>query len=138
MTFTQAIAAGFRKFANSAGRASRSEYWYWTLFTFLVDVASLGLDKLIFPDNVWGPVGIATSLWLFLPSLAVAMRRLHDINRSGRWVLLILTVVGIVPLIVWALRKGTDGDNDFGPDPLADGSSPAPVSRTASPGAPVG
>jgi uncharacterized membrane protein YhaH (DUF805 family) len=130
MNFTQSVANGFRNFANSAGRASRSEYWYWTLFAVLIDVASLFLDKLFFPDNAWGPVGIATSLWLLLPSVAVSMRRLHDINRTGRWVLLAFTIVGIVPLIIWALRKGTDGDNDFGPDPLADRGGVEPVART--------
>jgi uncharacterized membrane protein YhaH (DUF805 family) len=123
---------GFRKFANSAGRASRSEYWYWTLFTVVIDILSLALDKLVFPDNAWGPIDIATTLWLLLPSVAVSMRRLHDIYRTGRWVLLAVTIIGLVPLIIWALRKGTDGDNDFGPDPLADAISAMPATRGAS------
>jgi uncharacterized membrane protein YhaH (DUF805 family) len=130
VNFIQSIVHGFRNFANSAGRASRSEYWYWTLFTLLIDLVSFALDHKFFSTIEWGPVGVATALWLLLPSVAVSMRRLHDINRTGRWVLLAFTIVGLIPLIFWALRKGTDGDNDFGPDPLA-------ASTTGTPGAPV-
>jgi uncharacterized membrane protein YhaH (DUF805 family) len=126
VNFTQSIAHGFRNFGNSAGRASRSEYWYWTLFTLLIDAASFALDHRVFPTVEWGPVGLATGLLLLLPNVAVSMRRLHDINRSGRWVLLAVTVVGLIPLFYWALRKGTDGENDFGPDPLAAGPSDLP------------
>ena len=121
MNFTQSIVHGFRNFANSSGRAARSEYWYGTLFTLLIDLVSLGLDHSLFPTNEWGPVGIATTLWLLLPSVAVSMRRLHDINRTGYWVLLAFTIIGLIPLLLWALKKGTDGENDFGPDPLAQG-----------------
>ena len=119
MNFTQAIASGFRNYANSSGRASRSEYWYWTLFSLIIDIVAWLLDTAIFPGNAWGPISIAASLWLLLPSVAVSMRRLHDINRTGYWVLLIFTIVGIILLMYWSLLKGSDGDNDYGPDPLA-------------------
>jgi uncharacterized membrane protein YhaH (DUF805 family) len=128
VNFTQAIVSGFRNYANSSGRASRSEYWYWTLFAAIVDGVALLLDAGIFPDNTLGPVGIAAALWLLLPNVAVSMRRLHDINRSGYWVLLVVTIIGIIPLLYWALRAGSDGDNDYGPDPLAErASAPAPA-----------
>ena len=128
MNFTQAIASDFRNYANSSGRASRSEYWYWTLFTLIIDGVALLLDAAIFPDNPWGPIGIAAALWLFLPNVAVSMRRLHDINRTGYWVLLIATIIGIIPLLYWALQPGTSGDNDYGPDPLEElASAPAPA-----------
>jgi uncharacterized membrane protein YhaH (DUF805 family) len=70
-----------------------------------------------------GPIVIAAALSLFLPNVAVSMRRLHDIHRTGYWVLLIVTIIGIVPLLYWALQAGTVGDNDYGPDPLAGGST---------------
>jgi uncharacterized membrane protein YhaH (DUF805 family) len=129
LNFTQSIVHGFRNFANSAGRAARSEYWYWSLFTLLIDLVSLGLDHAFFPTSEWGPVGVATTLWLLLPSVAVSMRRLHDIDRTGYWVLLAFTIVGLIPLLLWALKKGTDGENDFGPDPLgvATGASRTPA-----------
>ena len=109
-----------RQYASSTGRAPRSEYWYWTLFARLVSLVSIGADVLVFPDSSWGPIDTISGLALFLPGLAVSIRRLHDIDRSGCWVLLTLTIVGIIPLSYWACVQGTDGDNDFGPDPLTD------------------
>ena len=64
------------------------------------------------------PGAIGANLALLLPSWAVSIRRLHDINRTGYWVLIAFTVIGILLLIYWACLKGTDGDNDYGPDPL--------------------
>jgi uncharacterized membrane protein YhaH (DUF805 family) len=119
MNFMQAIESGFRNYANGGGRAARSEYWYWTLFALIIAVISAAADMTIFPAIEWGPVGTVTGIALFLPGLAVSIRRLHDIDRSGYWVLLALTIVGILWLIYWACVPGTEGDNDFGPDPLA-------------------
>jgi uncharacterized membrane protein YhaH (DUF805 family) len=118
MGFPQAIVSGFRNYANSHGRASRSEYWYWTLFALLIALVSLITDTLAFPNLEWEPVGVITSVLLFLPGLAVSIRRLHDIDRSGYWVLIAMTGIGILLLIYWACVKGTTGNNDFGPDPL--------------------
>jgi uncharacterized membrane protein YhaH (DUF805 family) len=125
MNFTQAIVSGFRNYVNGGGRASRSEYWYWTLFEVIVTVVATGADMLIFPGNETGPIGLVTGLGLFLPSLAVSIRRLHDINRTGYWVLISLTIVGILLLIYWACVRGTEGENDFGPDPLGHPGTPA-------------
>jgi uncharacterized membrane protein YhaH (DUF805 family) len=119
MDFSQAVVSGFRKYANSYGRAARSEYWYWTLFSFMVDVLAMIADRIAFPQVEWGPVGVVTGVLLFLPGLAVSIRRLHDIDRSGYWVLLTMTIILIPLLIYWACVRGTTGDNDFGPDPLA-------------------
>ncbi len=69
-----------------SGRASRSEYWYFFLFCILVGLATAVVDMVIFGVNEVSPVNALTSLALFLPSLAVAVRRLHDTNRSGWWV----------------------------------------------------
>jgi uncharacterized membrane protein YhaH (DUF805 family) len=133
MDFFQAVASGFSKYANSHGRAARSEYWYWTLFAALVDLVAVVADSFIFADIEWGPVQIVTGVLLFLPGLAVSIRRLHDINRSGYWVLIALTVVGILMLIYWACIKGTTGDNDFGPDPLASPGDGTAAVRGSSP-----
>jgi uncharacterized membrane protein YhaH (DUF805 family) len=62
-----------------------------------------------------------TSVILFLPGLAVGIRRLHDIDRSGWWVLITLTIIGIILLLVWACMRGTPGSNRFGTDPLGGG-----------------
>ena len=121
MNFVQAIASGFRNYANGGGRASRSEYWYWTLFAVLISIVSGVLDATLFPANPYGPVGLITGVAMFIPGIAVSIRRLHDINRSGYWFLISLTIIGILLLIYWACVRGTDGDNDFGPDPLRGG-----------------
>jgi uncharacterized membrane protein YhaH (DUF805 family) len=118
MNFIEAIQAGFRQYGSASGRARRSEFWYWTLFSIIVSAITAGVDYLVFPGGSLGPVQSVANLALLLPSWAVSIRRLHDINRTGYWVLIAFTVVGILLLIYWACLKGTDGDNDFGPDPL--------------------
>jgi uncharacterized membrane protein YhaH (DUF805 family) len=128
MQFQDAIRAGFRNYVTFSGRASRSEYWYWVLFGFLVAVVSGILDYAIFPYSETGPLQSITSLLLFLPGLAISVRRLHDIDRTGWWVLITLTVIGIILLLIWACIRGTAGVNRYGPDPLADERIPHPVS----------
>jgi uncharacterized membrane protein YhaH (DUF805 family) len=118
MNFTQAIASGFQNYVNFSGRAPRSEYWFWTLFTVLVSIAALLIDLALFGDMDVSPLNSIVSLGLFLPSLAVAIRRLHDLDRTGWWFLLIFTVIGGIVLLVWYCMRGTIGPNRFGPDPL--------------------
>jgi uncharacterized membrane protein YhaH (DUF805 family) len=118
MNFTQAISSGFQNYVNFSGRASRSEYWYWTLFAILVSIVTSGIDHLIFPFMDFSPLNSLAGLALFLPGLAVGIRRLHDLDRTGWWVLLILTIIGIIVLIAWFVMRGTVGPNRYGPDPL--------------------
>ena len=119
MNFQDAIRSGIRNYVTFSGRASRSEFWYWALFALLVSIASSIIDHTIFPFASTGPIEGLTSLVLFLPGLAVSMRRLHDIDRTGWWWLIAFTVIGIVLLIVWACTRGTAGAHRYGPDPLA-------------------
>ena len=119
MNFQDAIRSGIRNYVTFSGRASRSEFWYWALFALLVSIASSIIDHTIFPFASTGPIEGLTSLVLFLPGLAVSMRRLHDIDRTGWWWLIAFTVIGIVLLIVWACTRGTAGANRYGPAPLA-------------------
>lgn len=118
MKFKDAIVSCFTKYATFAGRASRSEYWKWVLFNALVGFVAGLIDGTAFHGNQVEPVGMITSLALMLPSIAVAARRLHDVDRSGWWMLIAFTIIGIIPLVYWYCKKGTDGDNRFGPDPL--------------------
>jgi uncharacterized membrane protein YhaH (DUF805 family) len=117
MDFVNAITSGFRHYVTFSGRASRSEFWYWTLFAVLVTSAAQIADNALFDDpGLFGPL---VSLALFLPGLAVGIRRLHDIDRTGWWWLIALTIIGLILLIIWACVKGTSGPNRYGPDPLA-------------------
>jgi uncharacterized membrane protein YhaH (DUF805 family) len=114
MNFVQAINSGFGKYVQFGGRASRSEYWYWTLFSILVSIAANVVDGILGTSFISGIAGLA----LLLPGLAVSARRLHDIDRTFWWVLLAFTVIGGLVLLYWACLRGTLGPNRYGPDPL--------------------
>lgn len=119
MNFPQAIASCFRKYVVFSGRASRSEYWYWILFYFLGEISTGILDGALFRTQGSQVFSSIFSLIIFLPLLAVEVRRLHDVNRSGWWILIGFTIVGLIyPLLVWKCTKGTTGPNRFGDDPL--------------------
>lgn len=100
MTFGESISTCFKKYATFDGRATRSEYWWFVLFTFLV---SLGLG--IFSEALSGVFSLA----VLLPSIAVGVRRLHDIDKSG-WFLLVwfIPIIGWIIMIVWAAQEGKE------------------------------
>ena len=114
MGFGDAINTVFGKYASFGGRAVRSEYWFWVLFTVIVLIV---LNIIQFA--VWD-VGGSVLLLLFelatlIPSIAVACRRLHDTDRSGWWQLLaFIPIVGFIILLVWYCQPGTQGANRFG------------------------
>jgi len=101
MDFTEAIQSGFRNYVNFSGRAFRSEFWYWSLFAFLVGIAAEIIDFSFFGTATVTPFSSLTSLALLLPNLGIAVRRLHDTDRGGWW-----------------CQRGTMGANRFGSDPL--------------------
>ncbi|MGH6666077.1 MAG: DUF805 domain-containing protein [Pseudolabrys sp.] len=114
MNFVEAIKSGFNNYVGFSGRAARSEYWYWTLFVIVASVVAGIVDAII----GLGFIGAIVSLALFLPGIAVSMRRLHDIDRTGWWLLIAFTGIGLIVLLVFDFIKGTTGSNRFGPDPL--------------------
>jgi uncharacterized membrane protein YhaH (DUF805 family) len=119
MTFAQAITAGFQNYVNFAGRAIRSEFWYWFLFAVLVSIAASVIDAVLFSELELSPISTLAGLAMFLPGLAISIRRLHDLDRSGWWFLLIFVpLVGAIILLIWNCTRGTVGPNRFGPDPL--------------------
>lgn len=110
MDFMTAVKTCFAKYADFNGRATRSEYWYFFLFNFIVGIV-LG----------WIPfLGWLVSLALLVPSLAVAWRRLHDMGKSGAFYLFILIpLVGWIFVLIWLCKETQPGDNQYGPQPLA-------------------
>jgi uncharacterized membrane protein YhaH (DUF805 family) len=115
MNFAEAISSGFSNYVNFSGRAIRSEYWFWVLFTILGLLVAEIIDYALGLTLIYPIFALAT----FLPSLAVAVRRLHDLDRSGWWILLcLIPLIGAIVLIVWYCSRGTVGSNRFGPDPL--------------------
>ena len=114
MSFQDAVSVCFQKYATFEGRARRSEFWYWELFTVLAGIA-VGIVGAVLFGHANGFLQTILQLALFLPGLAVSVRRLHDTDRSGWWLLLYFTVIGVIVLLVWYCMEGTQGDNRFGP-----------------------
>ena len=108
-------------YADFTGRARRSEYWYFVLFNFIVSILiGLSLGVIAGLLNVPALVYLAYlwSLAVFIPSLAVSVRRLHDIGRSGWWLLLsLIPLVGAIILIIWYCKDSQPGANQYGSNP---------------------
>lgn len=140
MTFFGAVATVLQKYVVFSGRAQRAEYWYWTLFAVIVSICTSILDAVMFPAHEWSPLNTVFSIATLLPALAVGVRRLHDVDRSAWWLLLwFVPVVGWIVLLVWATKRGSSGDNRFGPDPLAgqaQAQAQAPAPAPSAPAAP--
>ncbi|MBQ0982336.1 MULTISPECIES: DUF805 domain-containing protein [Micromonospora] len=121
MSFIAAVKSVFSQYVGFTGRARRSEYWWFVLFTVIVSIVAAILDSalgLTFENGTTGFIGLVVNLALLLPTLAVAVRRLHDTDRTGWWVLIgLVPIVGAIVLIVFFVSDSTHGANRFGPSP---------------------
>jgi uncharacterized membrane protein YhaH (DUF805 family) len=116
MSFTDAIRSVFSQYVGFTGRARRSEFWYWTLLQIIVGIVASILDRAVFDRNN-AAFSVIVGLGLLLPSLAVAVRRLHDSGRTGWWLLIgLIPVIGTIILIVFYVQD-SQGDNKYGPSP---------------------
>tara|TARA_B100000963_G_scaffold353564_1_gene368477 strand:- start:497 stop:871 length:375 start_codon:yes stop_codon:yes gene_type:complete len=117
MYFQTSIKTCFNKYAVFSGRASRSEFWFFVLFGFLGGIISSIIDVMIlgYPFEENGPINLIFTIALLIPSISVAARRLHDINKSGWWQLLWITIIGGILLIIWYATDGERKKNKFGP-----------------------
>ena len=110
-----------KKYAVFSGRARRAEYWYFVLFNIIVAVVLALIDTLLGTTTGVSSFGLLSgiySLAVLIPTLAVTVRRLHDIDRSGWWIFInLIPLVGAIVLLVFSLLPGTPGSNRFGPDP---------------------
>jgi len=142
MSFPDAVKTCFQKYVTFSGRAPRAEYWYFTLFYFLISIVAGIIDAVIFGTSIDGTgiLGVIVSLGLFLPGLAVLWRRLHDTNKPGWYALVwfvaylaaamliivsvVIGVIGILAalgvMIYWLVQPSSPGPNDFGPNPYDD------------------
>src|SRR5258706_4153596 len=108
-----------KKYAVFSGRARRKEYWFFFLFNLIASMVLSAVDVAV---GTMGILSIIYGLALLIPSIAVGVRRMHDIDRSGWWLLIaFVPFIGVIVLLVFALLPGTAGDNRFGPDPKAVG-----------------
>lgn len=103
-----------KKYAVFNGRAHRQEFWMFTLFHIIACIICSIIDSLA----SIGLISLLYSLAVFLPCLGVSIRRLHDIGRSGWWLLLsFIPVIGWILLIYWACLDSQPGTNQYGPNP---------------------
>ena len=131
MGFFEAVRSVFSKYFDFSGRALRSEYWYFMLFSILIGFAT-GIIDLIFSYSVgYGPISLIVSVVVFFPSISVAARRLHDSGRTGWWQLLPLTVIGIPVLLYWFIKKGDQSENRYGMPPIGSKSNHSSAARAA-------
>lgn len=116
-TFEGAVRSAIQEhYCDFNGRASRSDYWWFALFTFILGAVFNILG--IFIGDVAQIISLIVSLALLLPSLGLGVRRLHDINRSG-WMLLIglIPLIGAIILIIWFCKESQMTENEYGPVP---------------------
>ena len=118
MKFTESVKTVYSKYATFSGRATRSEYWWFALFFYAIILCAvllgvaMGIDKPIF-----ALIGIFVAL-SFIPIVALRVRRLHDIGKSGWWIFLgLVPYIGEFILFIFSVM-GSDGENEYGPDPF--------------------
>jgi len=127
MGFAEAVQSCFKQYVGFTGRARRSEYWWFALFGLIVGIVANLIDTVLgtmSEDTNVGVLGTIVSLALLLPTLAVAIRRLHDTSRTGWWIL-----IGLIPIVGWIILlvfyvQDSHPDNTYGPSPKAAGAAP--------------
>ncbi len=126
MNFVDAVKSAFARFADFATRSSRSEYWWFMLFYFLVglvvSIIGFTIESSVFGQGMEmtsGIIDLLVFLVFIVPTISVTARRLHDIGRSGWWQLMaLIPLLGALILLFWVVKRGEDGDNRFGANPL--------------------
>jgi uncharacterized membrane protein YhaH (DUF805 family) len=131
MTFGEAVSDGFSKYATFSGRSSRSAYWWWILFYLLIIIGASIIDAVIGAPVFTG----LTWLAFILPNLAVLIRRLHDTDHSGWWVLIgLIPLIGAIVLIVFACTdSGPPNKYGDGPDGKGNLIAASPLGQTLPP-----
>jgi len=126
MNFSTAVESFWSHYATFRGRSRRSEYWFIQLFLIITNLAVGIIDLILMDGDVdrfianggGGIVGLVWILVTLIPALAVLVRRLHDISRSGWWALIgFVPVVGAIVLLVFTVSDSTPGENAYGPSP---------------------
>ena len=110
-----------KKYAQFSGRSRRKEFWFFVLFNLIVSLVLGFIDSMISGGGDPASPGILTTIYslaILIPSIAVAVRRLHDTSRSGWWLLIaFIPVIGFFVLIFFYLQDSKPGQNEYGPNP---------------------
>src|SRR5436309_5574241 len=120
--------AVLKKYLVFTGRATRTEYWMFALFNVIISIVLSIIGYVVVGGNGQSALSSLYSLAVLLPSLGVSVRRLHDTNRSGWWLLISLVpIIGIIVLIVFLVQDSDPGDNRYAPNPKAPAITPSPA-----------
>ena len=116
MGYEKAVSVCYKKYATFKGRASRSEFWWFNLHVCLMMILAMVGEYWFGTDGI---LYCIVCLVLILPSLSCSVRRLHDKDKSGWWLLVeFIPLIGGIVLLVWFISVGNFGKNHFGDDPL--------------------
>lgn len=120
MNFIYAIKNFFSKGFDFKTRASRSDYWFAQLFLVSVGLCLGLIESLfgIFPNSEQSILSQIFSFAVLIPSYSVLVRRLHDVGISGWWIFISFTIIGLIPILYWTLKKGSNGSNKYGSDSI--------------------
>jgi uncharacterized membrane protein YhaH (DUF805 family) len=124
--------AALKKYAEFSGRARRREYWFFFLFNLIIQLVLAMIEEIlgIAPNSRESILAGIYGLAVFIPTLAVGVRRLHDTNHSGWWLLIgLIPLIGVLVLLFFFVSDSDSGPNQYGPDPK--GVSPEPGTATA-------
>ena len=114
MSFFDAVASAFLKYFDFSGRSSRSEFWWFYLFATICGFVGSVWDASMGDTSGNGMMYWIAILATLCPSIAAGARRLHDINKSGWWQLIVFTLIGLIPLVIWMATEGTKKKNKHG------------------------
>jgi uncharacterized membrane protein YhaH (DUF805 family) len=118
-----------KRYAEFSGRSRRKELWMFLLFNMIIAIVLTVAGIMLAAQGsslgtVFSALNLIYSLAVLVPSLAVEVRRLHDIGKSGWWLLMALVpIVGAILLLVWFVSDGQPGDNQYGPNPKTSASA---------------
>ena len=116
MNFFQAINSCFNKYTVFEGRSMRSEYWNWRLFELLIVLIAIRLDFTFLVSDNKQYFSLFVFFLTFFPGLCVSVRRLHDIGKSGWWLLISLTGIGNILLLYWFILPSENRKNIYNKD----------------------
>lgn len=117
MNIAGALSTSFSNYANFSDRSGRTEYWTFAIVFLVVSSIGMLIDNAIFGSNGVPWIELLIGAAALVPHVAVGVRRLHDIGKSGWLILVALTVIGILLLLYWYLQP-SEGENAYGSGPL--------------------
>jgi uncharacterized membrane protein YhaH (DUF805 family) len=110
-----------KKYAVFSGRARRKEYWFFVLFNIIISIVFTVIDGVIGTFSVEAGIGLLGGIYalaVLIPAIAVSVRRLHDTDRSGWWLLItLIPLIGAIVMLVFTVQDSKPGQNRFGGNP---------------------